>query len=143
MHRRREIRDAIVGLVTGLATTGDRVEVGRTRPLPARHLPTLLVYTVEETSGRQYDGNPASLGRTVQVFIDGRVSAIEPPDDDLDQIAFEIEAAMRGDPTIGGLAFDSVLSSTLTDVKAEGTSHLGAIRLEYRVRYSDPADDLD
>lgn len=141
-HLRTQIRNAISTLLTGLATTGSRVEIGRTRPLAAGHQPTLLIYTVEESSGREFDGNPGTLGRTAQVFIDGRVSAAAPPDDLLDQIAFEVEAVMRENPTIGGLAFDSVLSSTLTHVEAEGTAHKGAIRLEYRVRYFVAADNV-
>lgn len=144
LHARAMIRAEFVERLTGLETTQDRVYAGRTRPLSAGHAPTLLIYTVEESSAPgTFDGNAGALSRTLQVMVDGRVSAETPPDDLLDQVALEVEDRLRADRTLGGLAFDLVLHGTITDVKAEGVSHLGVIRLEYRVRYSLPADDLD
>jgi hypothetical protein len=137
MHTRKLIRDAVAVLLAGLPTTANRVLVGRTRPLAAKHLPTLLIYTTEEQSDRPMEGNPASLGRDLLLAIDGRVSTPLPPDDLLDAIAFEVEGQMR-DTDLDGLVFDTTLLRTTIDVTAEGERRTGSIRLEYHVRYAEP-----
>lgn len=141
MHGRKQIREYVKELLTGLPTTGDRVEIGRTRPLATNFQPTLLIYTVEESSNREFDGNPAALGRTLQLVVDGRVSDPSVPDDILDQIALEVEDRMRTKPKFEGLIFDQYLTGTTLEVRAEGTSHLGVVRMEFRIRYSDPEED--
>lgn len=140
MHTRKLIRDAAATLVTGLPTTGNRVFVGRTRPLGASHPPSLLIYTTEETSDRPMEGNPASLGRALVLAIEGRVSTATPPDDLLDLVAFEVEGVMR-DTRFGGLVFDTLLVRTTVNVAADGERHTGSIRLEYVVRYCEPDED--
>ena len=47
-HVRKQIRDAIVTLVTGLTTTGSNVFAGRTYALQDSELPALRVYTGDE-----------------------------------------------------------------------------------------------
>jgi hypothetical protein len=133
-HKRTLIRHAVRDLLLGLPTTGDRVLIGRTRPLADRYQPTLLIYTVEEIVGRQADDNPADTGRNLQLLIDCRLMAIDPPDDLLDQIEAEVNERMR-DTLLDGLAFDVQLARVDQVVKADGKFHEGAARLEYRVRY--------
>src|SRR5215470_12026067 len=130
MHTRKLIRDAVAALVTGLPTTANRVFIGRTRPLGAGHLPTLLIYTTEEQSDRPMEGNPGGLGRDLLLAIEGRTSTAMPPDDLLDAIAFEVEGQLR-DTNLDGLVFDTTLLRTTVDVIADGERHTGAIRLEY------------
>src|SRR5215470_16309804 len=132
MHTRKLIRDAVAALVTGLPTTANRVFIGRTRPLGAGHLPTLLIYTTEEQSDRPMQGNPGGLGRDLLLAIEGRTSTATPPDDLLDAIAFEVEGQLR----------DTTLLRTTVDVTSDGERHTGAIRLEYHIRYSEP-DEQD
>jgi hypothetical protein len=139
-HTRKLIRDAVAEKVDGLPTTGGRVLIGRTRPLDKNHQPALLIYAREETSDRPMDGNPASLGRELTLAIEGRVVTSSPPDDLLDQIAFEVEGVMR-DTELNGLVFDTLLTRTSVDVVADGERHVGAIRLEYRVRYWVPEEE--
>lgn len=141
-HVRKQIRDAVAGLLASPATSipASRILIGQTRPLGGDYPPTILIYTSDETSGRQYDGNPASLGRTLLLHIDGRLCAVEPPDDELDALALEIEGVMLVDHTLGGLCFDSFLGRTVSAVRASGEKHEGSIRLEYRVRYNEPAE---
>jgi hypothetical protein len=139
-HVRKLIRDAVATLLTGLPTTDDRVYVGRTRPLMAKHEPALLIYTTEEVSARPMEGNPADVGRDLQLLIDGRVSEGSVPDDLLDQIAYEVEGELR-DNDLDGLVFDIQLVRTMSDVKADGEQHIGGIRMEFRVRYWDPDEE--
>lgn len=138
-HARTEIREAIKARLTGLPTTADRVFVGRTRPLAEGHQPTLLIYTVNEQSGRAVEGNPASLGRTLLVVVEGRVSEATPPDDLLDTIASEVEAKLR-DAEDALDVLDIMLTTTAIDVRSEGSRHIGEINLVYSVRYSEPAE---
>ncbi len=138
-HARTEIREAVVARLTGLPTTGARVYAGRTRPLEARHQPTLLVYTVNEQSGRAIEGNPASLGRTLTLLVEGRVSHNAVPDDLLDVIASEVEAMLRDcEDDLGVL--DIMLQSTAIEVSTDGDRHIGEINLVFAIRYCEPAE---
>lgn len=138
-HARTEIRNAVVTRLTGLPTTGSEVYSGRTRPLKAGHSPTLLVYTLNEQAGRPIEGNPASLGRTLQLLVEGRVSYHSVPDDLLDQIALEVEGALR-DSEDALDVFDIMLQQTAIEVNADGERHLGEINLIYLIRYSEPSE---
>lgn len=134
-HLRTQVRNAVSTIVTGLPTTADRVYVGRTRPLPTNHDASLLIYTPSETSRRGVAGRPPILERSVMLVIEGRVSMAGLPDDTLDQIAAEVEAAMASDPSLGGLAYNMQFQATEVDTKTEGDRHLGGIRLAYLVTY--------
>ncbi|WP_262048656.1 hypothetical protein [Bradyrhizobium sp. Bra78] len=140
-HVRKQIRDYVAAGLGALATTGDRVFVGRTRPLAKGHQPTLLIYTRSETSRRAVSGRPPLLERDCTLHIEGRVVAAAPPDDLLDTIAAEIEAGMAAmvdyqtAKFFGGLALNVRLSATEAVAEAEGENHIGGIRLEYLVTY--------
>jgi len=138
-HARTEIREAIVERLTGLPTTGDRVYHGRTRPLEANHQPTLLVYAVNEQSGRPMEGNPASLGRQLLFVVEGRVNHNAVPDDLLDVIASEVEERLRDSEDDLGV-FDIMLQSTAIEVSSEGQRHHGEINLIFVIRYSEPTE---
>lgn len=140
-HVRKQIRDAVVLKVTNLATTQDRVLVGRTRPLARDFAPTLLVYTTPAESGGQERAQPISMSyprrieRTMRLTLMGRVQQGEPPDDVLDQIASEVEVALGGDPKLGGLVKDSALIATMSSIDAAGDRHDGSIRIDYSILY--------
>jgi len=136
-HARTELRERVVARLTGLPTTGDRVYHGRTRPLKEGHEPTLLVYAFNEQSGRPIEGNPASLGRTLMMVVEGRVSHSSVPDDLLDQIASEVEGALRNSEDALQV-FDIMLQSTAVEVNSDGTRHIGEINLVFLIRYCEP-----
>lgn len=138
-HERTRIRRAAQARLTGLPTTSDRVFHGRTRPLPEGHDPTLLIYATNEQSGRGVEGNPASVGRGLQFIVEGRVSTAFVPDDLLDEIAFEVEGALR-DAEDDLDVLDIMLSGTAIEVKSDGARHLGEINLVYLIRYSEAAE---
>jgi hypothetical protein len=140
-HVRQQIRDYVATGLAGLATTGDRVYVGRTRALPKGHPPCLLIYTRSETAQRAVRGVPPKLERPVTLHVEGRVQTAGVPDDLLDQIALEIEAgiaALIDYPTakfFGGLVQNVEFTGTEIVVEADGESHNGGVRLEYAVTY--------
>ncbi len=138
-HTRTEIRQAVVDRLMNLPTTGNRVYHGRTRPLAEAHEPTLLIYATSEQSARPIEGNPASLGRTLQLLVEGRVSTPSVPDDILDVIASEVEGALRNAEDDLDV-FDIMLSGTAIEVRSDGQRHLGEINLVFLIRYSEPTE---
>lgn len=142
-HLRRQIRDAAKAALTGLTTTGSRVYTGRSRPLGRAHQPSLLIYTPQETSRRAVNGHPPILERTVQLMIEGRVSNANEPDDLLDDIAKEVEAAMWTNRALGGLVFNTRLGATDSVTEAEGERQIGGIRLTYEVTFQTPEGAAD
>lgn len=141
MHIRRQIRDNRQQALRGLPLTGSRVKIGQTRPLGEQYDPTLLIYTSEPQSGWGLQGNPASFGRFIDLFIDVRVVTGEPSDTTpeaitenmMDAVAEQVEAQMSADPKFGGLlSQDSVLVESLQVVEARGDRHHGVTRMRYR-----------
>lgn len=131
-HLRKQIRDRIAVILTGLPTIGSEVFVGRARPLAKDHDPTLLIYTTSETSER--DAYPTEARRLI-VHVEARVSTVAAPDDNLDAIAVEVEAAMAADRLLAGLALDLQYQQMEQVVEASGDRYLGGLRLQYVVSY--------
>lgn len=134
-HLRQQIRDAAAALITGLASTGTRVEIGKTYPLAAQHSPTWLVYTRREISDVATSGAAPELERTVNLLLEGRTDTAGPPDDLLDTMALEAETALGAGQKLGGLAKELTLIETDVEVIAAGDRHLGRIQLRFRVAY--------
>ena len=134
-HVRKQIRDAVVAALTGLATTGANVFSGRTHPLEQDHPPTLLVYAVSERSSLHAMGSPATLLRDLTIAIEGRVMMAGVPDDTLEAIAAEVEVAMMADVSLNGLSQEVTLLATTINTQSPGQSHAGEVRLDYRVVY--------
>jgi hypothetical protein len=133
IHARADIVAAIVTALTGLPTTGNRVDRGRTRPLAAKHRPLLLVYARSEQSDS--DAMGGILLRDLRIRIEGRVITADVPDGTLDQIALEVEPAMVADPSLGGRVKEITLIATTINAQAAGDEHAGEITLDYRVLY--------
>lgn len=134
-HMRQQIRDAVAAALTGLPTTAGRVHVGRTRPLPTDHQPTLLIYTLVEVSSRAVAGRPPLQERRLDLLVEGRVVSSVAPDDDLDTIAAEVEGALAASPRLGGLTMDLSLAGTEVLIEAQGERHVGRIGLTWRAVY--------
>jgi len=136
-HVRAQIRAAAVAALQGLPSTADRVYAGRTRPLPAGHAASLLVYVAEtpERSDTHSMGENATLLRSMTLTVEGRVQQASEPDDALDAIALEVEPAMINGPLLGGLAKEVTLITTTQVTRADGENHNGVISLDFRVVY--------
>ena len=140
-HVRKQIRDYVANGLGNLATTADRVYVGRTRPLTKGHGPALLIYMRSETAERTVQGTPGKVTNACTLHIEGRVSTTEPPDDLLDQIDAEIQAGMAAmidfgsAKVFGGLASNAYRTGTEIIAEADGERHIGGIRVEYLVTY--------
>jgi hypothetical protein len=58
-----------------------------------------------------------------------------PIDRQLDQLAYQIEAFMDSDPTLGGLASKSLLQRTSVTLKPGGVDAVAMVQLVYTVTY--------
>jgi hypothetical protein len=143
MHARQAIREAVVTALRA-ANTNAQQRVYETRVIQWRpaDLPAIAVYTLEETSQIR-NAAPRELVRTVQLAIEAAVVQKNGSnvDDDMDSIAQQIERAMHADETFGGLAADSVLTSTEIEVSENGAAPIGVIRLVYTTDYFTFAPD--
>lgn len=133
-HPRKAIRDAVVQLLKDAATSAG-ANVFPTREVPWRtvELPGISVYALEESSEPiAIDGD---LDRRVVIAIHAVTRLSEGVDDEIDQLALEIEAAMASDQALRGTALFSFLTATEITVDESTTRPVGAIRLAYEVRY--------
>ena len=126
MHARRQIRESIAAMVTGLASTGARVHQSRMRPQGAAGLPCLLVTTNDE------DVSPGTIGnlyeRSLTVVVRGFAVGSTTLDDDMDQIALEVETALAA-------YTNAVLDKLEVDFDDELEKPVGSIAMTYKVSY--------
>ena len=134
-HLRQQIRERAATRLTGLSTTGSNVFQSRTYPLERASLPGICLYTNEETSEIQSQGNPRNVQKILSLSILGFASSSTGVDDTLDTISKEVEIAMQGDILLNNLAQDSYLSETSISISAEGEKEIGSVTLIYTVIY--------
>lgn len=135
-HLRTQIRDKVVTVVTGLATTGSRVHAARPGTRPLRSLPALIVYTNGEdinlASGQR---GSRRLERPLDLVIEAYVAETSDPDKTLDTINKEVEVVMAADPTLGALAKDSYLMRVEKEQDDEAEKPTWLLRMTYYCEY--------
>ena len=134
-HLRQQIRERAATTLTGLSTTGSNVFQSSTYPLERASLPGICIFTNEETSEIQSQGNPRNIQKILSLSIQGFASSSTGVDDTLDTISKEVEIAMQGDIRLNNLAQDSYLSETSISISAEGEKEIGSVTLIYTVIY--------
>jgi hypothetical protein len=135
-HRRQIIRDAVIAMLKGQTTVGERVFPTRFEVLRRNDVPALLVYTVSESVDPESQRTaPRELTRTLQLGIHAVVKVTEAVDDELDALALQVERLVDKDPTFGGEASDAILTSTDIAVYEEADRRVGIARLTYAITY--------
>ncbi len=142
-HVRKQIRDNVVTTLTGLTTTTTNVYRTRIYPLATGKLPGLAIYTNSESSTYETLTIPRTRSRTLELMVEGYVSGTTNLDNSLDQIAVEVEEAMETDPTRGGLAKDTQLTTTEIELVGEGEKVAGVIRMTFEIMYFTREDDAE
>ena len=141
-HVRKQIRNAVKGALQGLATTGDRVFVSRVYPLDQAKLPGLLVFTPGEDSGRE--DSPTESMRDVTLQVHGVVRISSNLEDELDDIAFEVEQALDA---LGDAGFAKIyhgIQGTISTLAGEDVDQPhGAIAMEFLYTYRTAAGSPD
>lgn len=142
-HVRKQIRDRVATLVTGLPTTGANVYKMRRYALDDAKLPAICVYTMDESSSLITIGS-RTLNRTinvaVQAFAVGSSTAIS---DTIDAICVEVEEAIAADFQLNGLAKSCVLTESQIDISVEGEKSVGNVSLIYSVDYVTSIGDVE
>lgn len=135
-HVRRQIREAVGAVLTGLTTTGSRVFQSRAYPLEAADLPGLLISTKSESLQYLDIVSPATQQRTLTLRVDAIVAATADLDDALDGICQEVEVALASPgATLASLARSIILSAVEMEIDASGSQPVGRASLEYVVEY--------
>lgn len=141
-HVRKLIRDNVVTAVTGLATTGANVFRSRVNPNEASRLPCLCIYTLNETAERTaMNGN--QILRELEVQVEGYARSRTNLDDTLDQISVEVEEALAVDPTRGGNALSTYLTSSEFALESEGDQPIGVAKLTFQVQYVTTSGEVE
>ncbi len=143
-HLRKRIRDAAVAALAGAGGWGANVFQTRRVPVGPEHLPCVLIYTIDETSGLDTMGSGRQLRRSLSLAVQAMIQDNDTLDDSLDGLAAEAEAALMADPTFGGLALDCELGRTQIDIRAGGSgaeAKTGSVVLTFAVSYVTRADD--
>ena len=135
-HVRQQIREAVVVLVTSLTTTGANVFDSRIRPLEQSKLPCLLVYAQNE----EVEYLTMTLGtrrqdRRLEIIVEGVAQDLTQIEDTLDTIAKEVETAIAGDVTLGGLAKETRLEDTELSIDGQCEKPLGRVQMTFTVDY--------
>jgi hypothetical protein len=130
-HVRRQIREAVATVVTGLTTTG--AKVFQSRMVPQDDLPCLLVATNDEDLVRASVDDIFDRGLTVD--ITGCAKAAANVDDTLDAIALEVETAIAAAGNLGGLVKSRELEKIEVGFDDSLEQTVGKIRLQYRMPY--------
>lgn len=134
-HIRKQLRDAVITRLTGLTSTGANVFPGRIYPIGSDKMPGLLVYTNDEVSAPITSGNPRRYERTVTLEVQALVQVTDSYEDDLDEIAVEIEEAVADDLGWGGIAEDTRLVMTEKEFSAEAKISTARMTLKFEIDY--------
>jgi len=143
-HLRRQVREAVATLLTGLTTTGSRVYQSRVQPLAASQLPGLVILTNNEDIEQSTIGG--MLERRLQVEVIGKVKASADVDDKLDDIAKEVEVKVYSsltNNTLTGLIKSLDLKSIDVGINGETDQKVGEIRMQFEAVYFNQAATPD
>ena len=148
MHKRKEIREAVVGLLSGATNAGDRVFESRVRRLQEADLPCISVFAGTENV-EDRDEAPRYYRRTLTVIVECYAKASNNLDDVLDVLSYEVEVALEN---VDRLNLDFVQDfrpkNSVPSLVGERAENLaGCMQLEFEVVYDTPAgpspEDLD
>jgi hypothetical protein len=145
-HLRRQIREAVATLLTGLTTTGNRVFQSRVQTLKDSQLPALVILTNEETVTQQTIHSNPLLERQLSVQVIAKAKANTNLDDTLDQIIKEVEMAVFASDaanTLGGLVKGLVLDSLDITFNGEAETKAGEAVMAFTAVYFNQAATPD
>lgn len=142
-HARQQIREAIVARLANLPTTGPRVYKTRIYPSGDEHLPGISIYTASESMVESGRDAAFREWRRLTITIEGRVKPPEgtDPDDQLDDIAAEVESALMSEHTLGNRLKGLRLQNTSTAFDDSLERPVGLVLLTWEAKYCVDARD--
>ena len=133
-HLRRQIRDAFVTALTGLATTGTKVYAGRVYAMQDANLPGLRIYTNDEENEIASLGVSRTLQRRLQVVVEACFKDATSLDNTGDQILKEVETALGPGVALGG-AKHAHLAGVEIERDGEGEKPAAVLRMTFECLY--------
>lgn len=134
MHARQQIRAAFVTALTGATAAGSMVFKTRIYKLQEDEYPALVVYTLSEDV--EVDALGGKQLRTLRVAVDIAVKgASDTLDDDLDDLAVEVEEAIEGNAALNALVLFQTLDATAITLSGEGNERAVGMVLSFVVQY--------
>lgn len=135
-HIRRQVRDAVAVLVTGLTTTGANVFT-RVGPLQPHELPALRLRTEQDEVEVETISFPEQQTRRIRLVVDVIAAQADDVQNTLDQICLEVEKAINASSSsnrLGGLSAGGVsLISTEIDIDGDGSVDVGRASMNFDV----------
>jgi hypothetical protein len=130
-NNRANIRTALQTLLEDVDAT---VFTSRTSNIPTKDLPAIIIYTPSEPA------TPRALGsrqyiRDLEITLEVKVQASSDVDNELDALVSDIEAAIDGDPSVGGTLQSLVQTNTETRVDEQGEQPIGVAVLTFQAKY--------
>ena len=141
IHVRQQIRETLADQLGDQPTSAARVYPSRVYPFDA--LPCLAVYTPLEENFEDAAVQGTHELRRLILRVECRAESIAGVDDVLDALAAEVEAAVGQDRTLQGLAKDTYLISTTTELSDEGKRPTGVAVLDFECFYDIDASDAE
>lgn len=116
-HLRKQIRDKLKTVLSGLSTTTTNVFGNRKEIMSETELPAVIIFNdIDQVAARTIGSQVAPHTRMEQRTISYKIQALAKQnaglDDQLDQICLEVEKAISADIFLGGLTSDARLIST-------------------------------
>lgn len=134
-HLHKQIRDALVTALTGLATTGSRVFANRLRPMQDTDLPGLRIYLDDEDAEGLLIHSPEMYDRKLTLVVEGVAKATAALDDTLDQISKEVEIALAAGLTVAGRSLEVFYTGMqITDEQLD--KPVGVKRMSFSLTYT-------
>lgn len=137
-HVRKQIRAAIVTTLTGLSSTGTRVSAARVDDHPTDKLPAIVVDTSEggDIEAASIGGAGRYLERNLTVSVTVYVKAASGYADTVDQCFKEIEIALAGNQSLGGLCkFIQPLNEPQVEISDDSEKPVARARQNFLVPY--------
>jgi predicted metal-dependent phosphoesterase TrpH len=132
MHARRQIREALLARLTGLALTGSRVFSGRVNPLTDGELPAIVIATDGEEN---IQSAQEPVQRTLSFAVRGVARNADDVEDTLDELGEQVEAAVAAGPLLPGKSINTRLIAVAVDLAGDGVQPHGQIVMTYVVDY--------
>lgn len=131
----KQIRNAIVALLTGLTTTGANVFLYRFYSVPDAKLPAIKIYTDEEEI--EFDSLSAPRKKTHQLDVRIEVVAKQAAnvEDTVALIYQEVITALEADTTLGGLVKDLWNAANQKTINDEGDQPVIGATMQWICQY--------
>lgn len=139
-HARQQIREAVIAKIHAIGIANAKVMKARTNRVDPVDGPVLIVFAPQEQSDVSAMGSAPPLDRTLSISLEAYVKGDVDIEDDLDDLAVDIETAFGSDPKLGGLIKSIRLTSTESDIGGGSEQRAANMQMVYEVRYRTKSD---